>query len=246
MFGKKKNAKAVEVGVAKPIEADQYDYSESKNWNAERLALKEKEAQIGWNVAKILTVLLICTAVGAVAIAIKKEAYPFIVQVDKQHGETRVIDIRDPQNIPADEMMDKYWLNQYVQSHESYDYHTLENDHARVRLMSVKEVFDPYNFQFGLENKDSLQNLLKDKKKIICDVQSVIPNGNGIATVTFTKRLTDARSNQEEARNSWVATIGYEYNPTFSMEESSRLVNPLGFTVTTYRVDPLMEREKQP
>lgn len=92
-----------------------------------------------------------------------------------------------------------------------------------------------------IRNKKSLQNLLKDKKKIICNVESVVPNGNGIATVRFTKRLVDTYSNNEEARNSWRATIGYEYNPNYSMDEAQRLVNPFGFTVTSYRVDPIIE-----
>lgn len=160
---------------------------------------------------------MVLVSIICIVIAVKKEAYPFIVELDKSNGTTRVIDIRDPQNIPVDEMMDKYWLNLYTQSHESYDYRTLENDHARVRLMSVPEVFNPYDHQYGLDNKKSLQNLLKDKKKIICNVESVVPNGNGIAT------------------------IGYEYNPNYSMDEAQRLVNPFGFTVTSYRVDPIIE-----
>lgn len=218
-----------------------YKYSEALDWTVERMALKEKQARMGWTAAKIMAALLILVSAVAVIIAVKQEAYPFIVEIDKSTGTTRVIDIRDPQNIPADEMMDKYWLNLYTLSRESYDYRTLENDHARVRLMSVPEVFTPYDSQYGAENKKSIQNLLKDKKKIVCNVESVVPNGNGIATVRFSKRLLDTYTNQEEAKNSWRATIGYEYNPTYSMEESQRLVNPLGFTVTSYRVDPILE-----
>lgn len=218
-----------------------YKYGEALDWTVERLALKEKQARAGWNVAKLLCALLIILAVATVFIAYKKEAYPFIVELDKSTGTTRVIDIRDPQNIPVDEMMDKYWLNLYTLSRENYDYRTLENDHARVRLMSVPEVFGPYDSQYGADNAKSIQNLLKDKKKIVCAIESVVPNGNGIATVRFTKRLLDTYSNQEEARNSWRATIGYEYNPTYSMDESQRLINPLGFTVTSWRVDPIME-----
>lgn len=87
----------------------------------------------------------------------EKGSLPFIVELVKATDDPG-IDIRDPQNIPVDEMMDKYWLNLYTQSHESYDYRTLENDHARVRLMSVPEVFNPYDHQYGLDNKKSLQN----------------------------------------------------------------------------------------
>lgn len=223
-------------------EANQsYPYGQALDWTVERMALKEKQARAGWTVAKVMGCLLTVVCIVCVVIAVKKEAYPFIVEVDKSNGTTRVIDIRDPQNIPVDEMMDKYWLNLYTLSHESYDYRTLENDHARVRLMSVPEVFTPYDKQYGSDNKKSIQNLLTDKKKIVCNIESVVPNGNGIATVRFTKRLIDTYNNNEEARNSWRATIGYEYNPKFSMDESQRLVNPLGFTVTSYRVDPIIE-----
>ena len=88
-------------------------------------ALKEKQAKAGWTAAKIMGCLLVLVSIICIVIAVKKEAYPFIVELDKSNGTTRVIDIRDPQNIPVDEMMDKYWLNLYTQSHESYDYRTL-------------------------------------------------------------------------------------------------------------------------
>ena len=245
MFFKKKKptpqAEAAPSAAKETVNKPAYPYKEALDWTVERMALKEKQAKAGWTAAKIMVCLLVLVSIICIVITVKKEAYPFIVELDKSNGTTRVIDIRDPQNIPVDEMMDKYWLNLYTQSHESYDYRTLENDHARVRLMSVPEVFNPYDHQYGLDNKKSLQNLLKDKKKIICNVESVVPNGNGIATVRFTKRLVDTYSNNEEARNSWRATIGYEYNPNYSMEEAQRLVNPFGFTVTSYRVDPIIE-----
>ena len=245
MFFKKKKptpqAEAAPSAAKETVNKPAYPYHEALDWTVERMALKEKQAKAGWTAAKIMGCLLVLVSIICIVIAVKKEAYPFIVELDKSNGTTRVIDIRDPQNIPVDEMMDKYWLNLYTQSHESYDYRTLENDHARVRLMSVPEGCNPYDHQYGLDNKKSLQNLLKDKKKIICNVESVVPNGNGIATVRFTKRLVDTYSNNEEARNSWRATIGYEYNPNYSMEEAQRLVNPFGFTVTSYRVDPIIE-----
>lgn len=222
-------------------EQDNYSYQDARDWTIERMALKERQARLGWSVSALLIVLLLIVSAVAVVIAVKKEAYPFIVELDKSTGTTRVIDLRDPQNIPVDEMMDKYWLNLYTLSHESYDWRTLENDHARVRLMSVPAIFQTYDEQYGADNKNSIQNKLKDKKKIICDIESVVPNGNGVATVRFTKRLVDTYTNQEEMRHSWRATIGYEYNPTYSMEESQRLINPLGFTVTSWRTDRILE-----
>lgn len=140
MFFKKKKptpqAEAAPSAAKETVNKPTYPYNEALDWTVERMALKEKQAKAGWTAAKIMGCLLVLVSIICIVIAVKKEAYPFIVELDKSNGTTRVIDIRDPQNIPVDEMMDKYWLNLYTQSHESYDYRTLENDHARVRLMS--------------------------------------------------------------------------------------------------------------
>ncbi|WP_308514987.1 VirB8/TrbF family protein, partial [uncultured Turicimonas sp.] len=145
MFFKKKPKKDVQehkvVSESSPadkspdaqVEQDSYNYQDARDWTIERMALKERQARLGWSVSALLIVLLLIVSAVAVVIAVKKEAYPFIVELDKSTGTTRVIDLRDPQNIPVDEMMDKYWLNLYTLSHESYDWRTLENDHARVR-----------------------------------------------------------------------------------------------------------------
>ena len=45
------------------------------------------------------------------------------------------------------------------------------------------------------------------------------------------------RQGQPEGADVWTARIGYEYVPTFKVEEAKRLINPFGFKVTTYRVD---------
>ena len=44
---------------------------------------------------------------------------------------------------------------------------------------------------------------------------------------------------------SWVATIAFEYRNPSVIKESQRLVNPFGFQVLSYRVDPEMIGGKQ-
>ena len=205
MFFKKKKptpqAKAAPSAAKETVNKPAYPYHEALDWTVERMALKEKQAKAGWTAAKIMGCLLVLVSIICIVIAVKKEAYPFIVELDKSNGTTRVIDIRDPQNIPVDEMMDKYWLNLYTLSHESYDYRTLENDHARVRLMSVPAVFNPYDHQYGLDNKKSLQNLLKTKRRSSAMLSpsfptetesqpSALPNALLIRTATMKKLET--------------------------------------------------------
>ena len=87
-------------------------------------------------------------------------------------------------------------------------------------------------------SKNSLDKLLCDSKKIVVEVHTVVPNGNGIATVRFGKKLVDTQTNAVDSSQNWTATIAYEYIPNFKADEPSRLINPFGFKVTSYRMDP--------
>ena len=118
-----------------------------------------------------------------------------------------------------------------------YDYRTLEHDYLKTRELSLPNVFDPYAAQFSTD-KNSLDKLLGDSKKIVVEVHTVVPNGNGIATVRFGKKLVDTQTNAVDSSQNWTATIAYEYIPNFKADEPSRLINPFGFKVTSYRMDP--------
>ncbi len=69
----------------------------------------------------------------------------------------------------------------------------------------------------------------------LIEVRSITP-AKSTAVVRFvrTRRSADGSEDVEE---SLVATIGFEYVPA-PMREEDRMVNPLGFKVTSYRVDP--------
>ena len=205
MFFKKKKptpqAEAAPSAAKETVNKPTYPYNEALDWTVERMALKEKQAKAGWTAAKIMGCLLVLVSIICIVIAVKKEAYPFIVELDKSNGTTRVIDIRDPQNIPVDEMMDKYWLNLYTQSHESYDYRTLENDHARVRLMSVPEVFNPMTTSTGWTIRNPFRTFLKTKRRSSAMLSpsfptetesqpSDLPNALLIRTATMKKQET--------------------------------------------------------
>ena len=207
------------------------------SWEVSRLQLLEQSEAKAWNTAKLMGVTIVGLIVAICIMMPLKKTEPFVIQVDKSTGLTEVLSIANAKDIPVSEMMDKYWLNQYVLSRESYDWRTLENDYIKTREMSMPTIFDSYASQYG-QSEGSLEMQLGDRKRIVVDIHSVVPNGNGIATVRFTKRLVDTKSNMEQSRQGWTATIGYEYFPDFKVEEAKRLINPFGFKVTTYRVDP--------
>ena len=81
---------------------------------------------------------------------------------------------------------------------------------------------------------------LKDDKRIRVRLNTIVINSDSIATVRFSKELINNDSGTVEATNHWTATIGFEYFPDFEVKEERRIINPFGFKVTSYRVDPEM------
>ncbi|MCD8338711.1 MAG: type IV secretion system protein [Burkholderiales bacterium] len=241
---KKENQRKEPTNVTDTAKYVASPYEEGIDWSVSRMELERKRASLGWGAAKILSIVVVALCVAIVIVSQKQEAYPYIVEIDKDTGRTSVYDIRDPQNIPVNELMDKFWLNEYVLSRETYDWNTLENDYIKVREMSMPEVFEIYASQYGQNKKNSLESTLQDKRRILTNIISIVPNGNGIATIRFVKRLLDSKTGEELGKTRWTASIGYEYYPTYRTSEPMRLINPLGFKVTSYRIDPEIGAEK--
>lgn len=212
-------------------------FAQARDFEAVRIDLVQKSEARAWMTAKLLGGVCAALVVSIVAMMPLKETLPYVVQYDKTTGMTEVLTIANERSVPTSEIMDKYWLAEYVRSRETYDWRTLENDFIKTRELSLPNVFEPYARQFG-EEKNSLESRLKDSKRILVTLKSVVPNGNGIATVRFEKVLINNSNGETEARDGWTATIGYEYVPSFKVTEAKRLINPFGFKVTSYRVDP--------
>ncbi len=229
--------------TAKDTQEQAKVYEPEFSWETSRIAMIEKSEHRAWTTVKVLGACFVLSVAALALLMPLKTVEPFVIKIDESKGLTEVLHIANASDIPASEMMDKYWLSRYVQTREGYDWRTLHVDFLNVRELSMPNVFDPYAAQYGVDNKNSIESLLKDDKRIRVRLAAIVinhPAPDGVATVRFTKELVNNKTQQVEARNSWVATIGYEYYPDFRVEEERRLINPFGFKITSYRVDPEM------
>ena len=207
-------------------------------WETTRISLTEKSEKKAWLVAKIFGLCFALSLLSLCFLMPLKTVEPYVIQVDKSTGMSEILHIANASDIPVNETMNKYWLSQYVLSREGYDWRTLNQEYIKVRELSLPNVFDSYASQYGTDNKNSLELQFKDDKRIVVNLNTIVVNSDSIATVRFSKKLINNRTGDVEATNSWTATIAFEYFPTFDVIEERRIINPFGFKVTSYRVDP--------
>lgn len=160
---------------------------------------------------------------------------PLILRVDNATGNVDVMTTTKEAETTYGEVVDIYFLNKYVLNRESYDYDTIQSLYDTTALLSNPAVQREYYALF--EGQNARDKTLSNRTKIIVHARSISPSaGGGTAVVRFTTQRRHTNGTTEAPQN-WIATIGYTYiNAPISAAD--RRINPLGFQVISYRVDP--------
>jgi len=233
----RKSSSRVEPGAHGGVEQNPFD--QNLNWEAERIASLGKSERRAWRVAGGACVLTVAAIAAIAGLTPLKEREPYVIRVDNTTGHVDIITALDEKAVSYDEVMDTYWLRKFLVARETYDWYTIQADYDTVGALASPTVARDYASLF--EGADALDKRWGRNYRVRVEITSVTPgtNGNGIGTVRFTKhggRPEDAPGTGQVTR--WIATVGYEYRNPSKMKSGARYTNPLGFTVTSYRIDP--------
>ncbi|WP_035451348.1 type IV secrection system protein TrwG, partial [Bartonella birtlesii] len=207
---------------------------ESRGLERELINEFVRSRRTAWRVANVVGIFglfgMICGVVGFSQPA----PTPLVLRVDNTTGAVDVISVMREHETSYGEVVDRYWLNQYVLNRETYDYDTIQLNYDTTALLSTAAV--QQEFYKIYEGEDARDKVLSNKARITVKVRSIQPNGRGQATVRFTTQQHDS-TGAVGVKQHQIATIGYTYVGA-PMKSSDRLLNPLGFQVTSYRTDP--------
>ena len=206
------------------------------SWETSRLELIEKSEKKAWLTARVSGGLVVLLVIAIFMLCPLKTVEPFVIETNKETGLSQIVEIANPKKIPVSEVMNKYWIAKYVVSRESYDWYALRQDYDVTRELSMPDVFQGYARQFD-GSKNSLDQQLGDSWRYVVNIKSIVLNSDSLATVRFTRKKISKR-NEASTERGWTATISFEYHPTFIVSDERRLINPFGFKVVTYRLDP--------
>lgn len=223
----------------KPV--DQY-LAQIKSFEEDRVSLAKQSAKTAWKVATGFGVLAVLAVVAIVVMMPLKQIEPFLLKVDNSTGYTNVVrPLADAKGLTYGEVLDKYWLNQFVIERNSYEWETVQNSFNTVKLMSNRKVFASYSNY--ITSDKSPTKIFTDKRVIRIAVQGItfLPatsKDQALAQVRFTRYIenNEGVSAIGYEPTKWTATITFDYQAPIKTEDERRL-NPLGFQVTSYRED---------
>ncbi|KAB7715123.1 conjugal transfer protein TraG [Plesiomonas shigelloides] len=199
-------------------------------------SLKKQRFLLSIGICVFLAVIF-ALAFAIAAMAPLKTVEAYAIRVDNSTGYTDIVKPIENEKATYDEVVNKYWISQFVINYESYDWQTISTMNDTVQLMSSSNVFSEYRRNILAPN--SPLNILKDNYKIKTKIKSVTFLEEDTAQVRFSKIvLTSAGEPANEyVTTNWVATVAFDFKHEIKTE-GERLLNPLGFNVLSYRVDP--------
>ena len=214
-------------------------YDQGRDWDTdwrERLLASERKA---WWVAGVACLLALILGVGLACLAPFKTTVPYVFAIDRATGNVELVSAADDRTVLGyQELLDKHWTQKYVIARESYYYRLLQADYDQVLAMSTDEIGRDYaNLYEGANARDKQLGTGIEWR---VNVLSVTVHRDAIgqkATVRFEKTAKRTDAHTFEAPQYFIATVAFEYHQSMRGQEKDLIQNPLGYKVTSYRVD---------
>lgn len=226
-----------ETGVVSVAETELFEAGRS--FDESRTEMIERSERRAWRVAAggALVGALACAAV--VVMAAKQTVEPHIYVEDASSGVvnriTRLVDV----DLSGNEVRDRYWVGMFVRACETYEWGSLDGDFHTCGLLSGESVFREIEARYIGEN--ALQTRWAESVRARVHVKTRVHTAPEVMAVRFSKTIQSARRGSEPEVTHWIATIGFKYDTSLRMSEADRDINPWGFQVISYRVDPELQ-----
>ena len=236
MFRKKEPTQQIEKAVARSV-----------NFELTIADIARQSERRAWFVAFGAILLSLILAAGYFYMLPLKEKVPYLVMADAYTGTSTVARLNenfDNRSITTSEAINRSNIAHFIMARESYDVALmLLRDWTTVYTMSSPQVASGYTALHARNNMSSPYNTYGKERAIRVNILSTVLIGGGDgsppkgATVRFQRSLYDKKTGSSQPLDSKIATLEFSYKPNLKMDEKDRIENPLGFQVTSYRVD---------
>ena len=236
MFRKKTVKDKPKSNVVGAPMAEEY-FAAGMFWEDDLFKRNRRSKTIAWTVAGVAVIGALLSLVAVASLAPLKTVVPYIIEVDRLTGETKVQRHIDESPIPQKEAIDKYFIHKYLQARAGYNRNDFNERYRIVTLMSDNQVALDYSSTVNPNNDEGPVKRYGDLGFAKVEVREINFIAENTALVRFSIR--ERLATQEAFTKEGNATISYYYNQS-PKDEETRLVTPLGFMVRGYRVDPVL------
>lgn len=210
--------------------------SSERNWYSDRYqsVLVQRNILALVTFASLVAVLL--STVTIAQLTPLKSVQPFLITVDEKSGITQTVDPLKYKDLTGNQALVQYFAVKYIAARESYNQNIYQQNYQQVRLMSTPPIFFEYARIFNPRNESSpLVKFGKDlDRKVEFLSLSFLDDKNVQVRVRISNSPDIGRPPLEE--KNYIILLSYVF-AKLDLATKDRYINPLGFQVTSYRLD---------
>ena len=209
--------------------------------------LARRSERRAWQVAGAAVLMSLALAGGYYYVLPLKEKVPFLVMADAYTGTATVARLSGTlgmARVGRNEAVNRSNVAQYVLARESYDAAVMGlRDWNLVFTMSSSGVAATHRQRYAATNPNNPIAVYGKERAIRVRILSLTPLGVGAdgsfkgASVRIQRTLLDKRTGVQRLLDNQIVTLRFTYRGDLALSEHDRVLNPLGFQVTEYRVD---------
>lgn len=215
-------------------EAEAEYFGLAETWDEELYGKLKRDRMIALIVAGVSAAIAALAVIAIMVITPLKTVQPYLVLVDKTTGHSEAVrKLVYSENSPLTEKESFVLaeINKYVQTRHTFDPLDANRRLVTMQMTTSADEIKRYRREV-LEDRDKMSS----SARRFVNIKSVVPSlTNKTAQVRFSTTV-ETPNGRGETRD-WIATLKYNF-VDLNMPMKYRHLNPLGFIVTSYRVDP--------
>ena len=211
-------------------------------WEEELFASASRRARQAWMVsAAALSIAAIALGHSLVTLT-RHSVEPVIITLDKVTGMAEVRARLVDMDLASDEAVTQSLIYRYVRDRETYDASDNAARIERVYATSTGQAAESLYALWGVENRKHPAALYGNDTRVTVAIRSISFIDADTASLRIRKTVTRGGASSD---SDYVVTLGFAY-----ARGGERLIeaiwrNPLGFTVTSYRIDQEIFEERE-
>ena len=221
-----------QVRTRKPTATDEY-FEDGRSWEYDRIGQMRTSRNRAWMVAAISAALAFMALGSLFALMPLKQFEPYVITVDKTTGHLEMARGLQAGALTQDEALTQSLLVRYVTAREGYYPALNPINYDQIVLWSESDALTQYQRAWSQNNPNNPAKIFGSDTNVSTEIRGVSFLNDRTASVRFTRKQSERGRTQE---SHWAAIISFRFVET-PARMRERFKNPLGFQVSSYRLD---------
>jgi type IV secretion system protein VirB8 len=233
MSGLLKSVKGMKGSESPAVSNSKRDRNAVDNWFHDRFEWMQVQRNLLFLILLGCVFTICLLTFGISFIKSTKAIEPFVIEIEAKTGVPTVVDPLTSKAYSGMETIRRYFIWRYISMREEYDQGTFRINYQNVRYLSTDAVYWLFSRMYGQGNPESIVNKTPNATRTI-ELKSMIFPDDSTAQVRI--RVTVRAPGGMENVLDKIVYLQFQFS-NLELNDQQRLVNPLGFQVTNYKIE---------